>query len=180
MSDSFTTTYAPLVAQIRTAREQRNARAEHLALEVLINAYVRLGRRELGTVHEQNAYIVARHLGHLPEELQSLGVRPQDVPMPPRRRSPSPAPPPADARAGAAAAAAERVAEHLAHLTAPDDEPAERFTVEERPQDGMLHRGRAAPYAVVDRHDGLPVAWYPDPDWAEYTASMASRLRHSS
>jgi hypothetical protein len=164
--DSFTATYAPLVEQIRAAREQGDARAERLVLEQLIKAYVRLGNRELGTAEEQRDYIIARHLGFLPETLQELGVDPGKVPMPPGRRSPAA---PTDS-------GATRIAERFAQLGA-HDEPADRFTVHERPQDGMFYKGQPAPFAVVDTADRLPVSWFPDRDWAEYTAETASRLR---
>lgn len=67
------------------------------------------------------------------------------------------------------------IAERFVHLGGPD-EPKDRSTVHDRPQDPMLYKGRPAPYAVVDSHDGQPVAWYTDHDCAEYAASMASRL----
>jgi hypothetical protein len=172
VSDSFTATYAPLVEQVRAARDQGDERAERLVLEQLIKAYVRLGNRELGTAEEQRDYIIARHLGYLPEALQELGVHPDKVPMPPGRRSPAP-PPAAPTDSGAT-----RIAERFAQLGG-HDEPTDRFIVHERPQDGMFCKGRPAPFAVVDTHDGLPVSWHPDRDWAEYTAETASRLRRS-
>lgn len=169
MSD-FATAYALLVEQIRAAREQGDERAERLILEQLLKAYARLGNRELGTVDEQNEYIVARHMGALPDVLQELGLKPDEVPMPPGRRPP---PPPQTPDCEDVA----RIGEHFAHLGPDDDEPEDRFTVHLRPQDGMRYEGRLAPFAVVDTHDGLPVAWCTDHGWAEYTASMASRLR---
>ncbi|MEE1764446.1 hypothetical protein [Streptomyces sp. SP18BB07] len=168
MSDSFATTYAPLVEQIRAAREQRDERAERLALEVLLKAYERLGNREFGTVEEQNAYIVARHLGVLPEVLQDLGLSPEDVPMPGRQRR---APP------GQAGKGTALIAERFAHIGPADEQPAARFTVADRPEDNMRYQGRLLPYAVIDTRDGLPIAWYWDRDWAETTADTASRLR---
>jgi hypothetical protein len=173
VSDSFATAYAPLVEQIRAAREQGDERAEHLVLEQLLKAYVRLGNRELGTVDEQNQYIVARHLGALPEALQELGLKPDDVPMPPGRRRPPPPP------QTAAVEDAARIGERFAHLGPDDDEPEDRFTVDVRPQDGMRYEGRPAPFAVVDTHDGLPVAWYPERHWAETTANTANLLRNT-
>lgn len=55
------------------------------ALEELLVANVRLRSRQSGTVGEQNDHIVSRHLGYLPEVLQSLVVKPGDLPMPPDR-----------------------------------------------------------------------------------------------
>lgn len=169
MSDTFAATYAPLVEQIRTARQQGDKHAEDLALDILLQGYVRLGHRELGTVQEQNEYIVARHMGIMPKALQELGVRPEDLPAPPASRRTAPPPPaPDDSTA--------HIAELFAHVGG-DDIPEDRFTVAYRPEDGMVYQGQPAPFAVVDSHDGLPVGWYPDRDWAESTAGTASRLR---
>ncbi|MFB8120617.1 hypothetical protein ACFQ6U_13515 [Streptomyces sp. NPDC056465] len=169
MSDSFAATYAPLVEQIRAARQQGDKHAEELALEVLLQGYVRLGHRELGTVEEQNQYIVSRHMCIMPKTLQELGVTPADLPPPPTGRRPTPPPPATEANTA-------HLAELFAHIGS-DDIPEDRFTVAYRPEDGMVYKGKPAPFAVVDGHDGLPVGWYTDRDWAETTAGTASRLR---
>ncbi|MGY4935825.1 hypothetical protein ACWD7T_32955 [Streptomyces sp. 900116325] len=174
MSDSFIAAYAhPLAEQIRAARDQGDECAERLVLEQLLNAYARLGNRELGTVDEQNEYIVARHLGALPEAMRELGLTPDDVPMPPGRRRPPP-PPQAPAVEDAA-----RIGDRFAHLGPDDDEPEDRFTVDVRTQDGMRYEGRAAPFAIVDTHDGLPVAWYTERHVAESMANTANLLRNT-
>ncbi|MFI8206690.1 hypothetical protein [Streptomyces sp. NPDC085937] len=166
MSDSFTATAAALSEQVRRARGRRDEKRAHRALQELLTLYVQLGNREVGTLQEQNDYIVARHLGQLPEALQDLGVRPDDLPEPPGRRRP--APPAVDP---------ERIASHLAHVGAPDDEPHDRFVVQYRPEDDKRFKGRLCPWAVIDTSDGLPVAWYYDKDFAELTADAVSQLR---
>ncbi|MEU5748268.1 hypothetical protein ABZ804_22350 [Streptomyces sp. NPDC047726] len=171
MTDAFAATYAPLVEQIHTAQAAGDKHAADLALDVLLQAYVRLGRREIGTLQEQNEYIVARHMGLMPKTLQYLGVSPNELPSPPTsRRAPAP---PDNSDENAA-----HIAERFAHIGGAE-QPEDRFSVAYRPQDGMRYAGRAAPYAVVDSHDDLPVAWYPDIDWAETTAGTASRLRRT-
>ncbi|MFE1206356.1 hypothetical protein ACFW5V_32235 [Streptomyces sp. NPDC058762] len=168
MSDSFAVTAGPLIERIRWARAIGDHRTEHRALEELLTLYVRLGNREVGTLKEQNEYIVARHLGYIPDALQELGVGPADLPEPPGRR---PSPPPADPA---------RIAEHLAHVGSPgNDEPRDRYVVRYRPEDNKRYKGRLCPWTVVDRDDGKPVAWYFDQDFAEMTAEEASRLRHT-
>ncbi|MFC9280933.1 hypothetical protein [Streptomyces collinus] len=173
MPDSFAAKYAPLIDVIKAAREEGDERAGGLARQALLAAYARLGNRLEGTVDEQNAYIVARRLGALPEALVDLGVREEDLPMPSRGRpSPPPAPP------ASAAAAHENVAERFAHIGGPTDEgPPERFGVVYRPEDNVRLKGRLQPFAVVDTEDGLPVSWYDNRDDAETIAGTASRLR---
>ncbi|MEU2968981.1 hypothetical protein ABZ687_28890 [Streptomyces ardesiacus] len=167
MSDPLASTVSTLVQQIRWARAIGDKVAADQALEELLTLYVRLGKRELGTLEEQNGYIVARHLGYLPTALRELGVRPEDLPEPPGRRPP---PPSADT---------ERIAEHLAHISGPGDEPQDRFVVRYRPEDNKRFRGRLCPWAIVDSDDDKPVAWYYDQDFAEMTAEEASRLRYT-
>lgn len=168
MSDSFAVTSGPLIEQIRTARARGDEDTARQALEELLALYARLGNRELGTVEEQNDYIVPRHLGYLPQVLQDLGVKPNDLPEPPGRRRP--APPPADTA---------RIAERLAHLGGPDDEEQrERFDVAYRPQDNVVLRGRLQPFAVIDTEEqNLPVSWYDSRDSAEEIAGTANRMR---
>jgi hypothetical protein len=169
VSDSFATVSGPLVERIRTARARRDEHTAAAALEELLGLYVRLGNRELGTLQEQNDYIVARHLGYLPEVLQELQVNPADLPEPPGRRRPAPTPP--------AGIDVSGIARRLAHLGG-HDEPVERFGVEYRPQDNVVLRGRLQPFAVVDTEDhNLPVSWYDNRDDAESIAGTASRLR---
>ncbi|OVZ99503.1 hypothetical protein B9W64_37550 [Streptomyces sp. CS159] len=173
MSDSFAAKNAPLIDVIRAARDEGNERAASLALQELLAAYDRLGNREAGTVDEQNAYIVARRLGSLPEVLVELGVREEDLPMPSRSR---PSPPPAAAAAPAAVHA--DVAERFAHIGGRDeDDPPGRFVVHYRPEDNKRYKGRLCPWAIVDRDDGKPVAWYFDQDFADLTADSANNLR---
>jgi hypothetical protein len=175
VSDSFAAKYAPLIDVIRAARERGDEGAAGLALQELLAAYTRLGNREIGTVDEQNAYIVARRLGALPEALADLGVREEDLPMPSRGR---PSPPPA---ADAAAAVRGAVAERFAHIGGPGDEDLpERFSVAYRPEDNVRLQGRLQPFAVIDNEDGLPVSWYETRDHAETIAGTASRLRSAS
>ncbi|QFG13286.1 hypothetical protein SEA_GILGAMESH_94 [Streptomyces phage Gilgamesh] len=169
MSDSFTVTAGPLFEEVQRARGQGDERAARRALEELLALYVRLGQRELGTLEEQNDYIVARHLGYLPEVLQRLGVRPQDLPEPPGRRRPAATPP--------AGVDTSRIAERLAALAASQDDPPERFGVEYRPQDDVVLQGRLQPFAVVDTEEGLPVSWYDSRDAAETIAGVANRMR---
>lgn len=169
MSVPFAGPAAPLFQQIRQARAAGDERAAAAALEELLALYASLGRRERGTVEEQNQYIVGRHLGHVPEALQDLGIKPQDLPEPPGRRRPLPPP-----------AAAERaaVAERFARLDRSADEPPRRFDVVFRPQDNVVRAEVPQPYAVVDTHEhGLPVAWFDTSDWAEVVADTANRLR---
>ncbi|MFE6639502.1 hypothetical protein ACFVFT_38690 [Streptomyces tendae] len=165
MSDPLASTVSRLIKQIRWARAIGHEAAARQAIEELLALYVRLGKRELGTVEEQNDYIVARHLGYLPGPLRELGVIPADLPEPPGRRRPPP--PPADPA---------RIAEHLAH-TGPDDESQDRFVVRHRPEDNKRFKGRLCPWAIIDRDDGKPVAWYYDRDFAEMAAEDASRMR---
>ncbi|MEU9354964.1 hypothetical protein AB0D65_29215 [Streptomyces griseoloalbus] len=169
MSDSFAVTAGPLFKQIRRARGIGDEHAARQALEELLALYVRLGRRELGTLEEQNDYIVARHLGYLPEALQELDVMPEDLPEPPGRRRPAPTPP--------AGVDTSRIAERLAHLASRGDEPHERFGVEYRPQDDVVLQGRLQPFAIVDTEEGLPVSWYDSRDAAETIAGVANRMR---
>ncbi|MFJ4880096.1 hypothetical protein ACIP93_33480 [Streptomyces sp. NPDC088745] len=175
MSDSFAKTSGLLIEQIRTARARGDEDTARSALGELLARYVQLGRRELGTIEEQNGYIVPRHLGYLPQVLQELGVTPDDLPEPPGRRRPAP-PPPA---AGPTAADAARIAEHFAHLGGPDSqEPQERFDVAYRPQDNVVICGRLQPFAVVDTEEHhLPVSWYDSRDAAETIAGVANRMR---
>lgn len=176
MSDSFAAKYAPLIDVIRAARERGDERAAGVALQELLAAYTRLGNREAGTVDEQNAYIVARRLGALPEALADLGVREEDLPMPSRAR---PSPPPAGAEATSAVHGT--IAERFAHIGGPGDEdPPERFDVVYRPEDNVRLQGRLQPFAVVDTEDGLPVSWYDNRDDAETIAGTASRLRSTT
>ncbi|MFF0698413.1 hypothetical protein ACFYU4_37985 [Streptomyces tendae] len=168
MSDSFAAKNAPLIDAIRAARDEGDVRAAGLALRELLAAYARLANREAGTVDEQNAYIVARRLGSLPETLVELGVREEDLPMPSRGR---PSPPPAAVHAD--------VAERFAHIGGRDenDAPPGRFVVHYRPEDNKRYKGRLCPWAIVDRDDGKPVAWYFDQDFADLTADSANSLR---
>ncbi|MET9776112.1 hypothetical protein ABZ023_17960 [Streptomyces sp. NPDC006367] len=174
MSDSFAAKNAPLLDAVRAARAAGDERAAGLALQELLAAYTRLGNREAGTCDEQNAYIIARRLGTLPEVLVELGVREGDLPMPPRGGRPSPPTPPA-----AAAAVHESIAERFARIggRAEDDAPPARFVVRHRPEDNKRFQGRLCPWAIVDLEDGKPVAWYYDRDFAELTADGASSLR---
>lgn len=173
MSDSFAAVTGPLIEQIRSARGRRDEPAAAAALEELLALYVRLGNRELGTLQEQNDYIVARHLGYLPQVLQDLDVKVGDLPEPPGRRRPPPTPP--------AGVDVSSIAARLAHLGGrDDDEPAERFGVEYRPHDNVVLHGRLQPFAVVDTEDhNLPVSWYDNRDDAEAIAGTASRLRRA-
>ncbi|CAL9326784.1 hypothetical protein [Streptomyces sp. SudanB91_2054] len=168
MSDSFAAKNAPLIDAIRAARAAGDERSAGLALQELLAAYTRLGNREAGTVDEQNAYIVARRLGSLPEVLVNLGVRGEDLPMPSRGR---PSPPPTAAHAG--------VAERFAHIggRSEDDDPPGRFVVRYRPEDNKRYKGKLCPWTIVDREDGKPVAWYYDRDFADLTADSANHLR---
>ncbi|MGW2496163.1 hypothetical protein ACWCV2_16895 [Streptomyces pseudogriseolus] len=169
MPDSFAAKNASLIARVQRAREAGDTRAERTALEELLEAYTRLGNRETGTVDEQNAYIVGRRLGALPEVLTELGVTAADLPITaPRRPTLPPAPSPTH----------DSVAERFAHIGGPDDgEPPARFVVEHRPQDNKRYKGRLCPWAIVDTADQLPVGWYYDRDFAELTADAVSRLR---
>lgn len=171
MSDSFAAVAGPLIEQIRTARSRGDELTAAAALRELLALYVRLGKRELGTLQEQNSYIVARHLGYLPRPLQDLGVTVDALPEPPGRRRPAPTPP--------AGVDVSRIAERLAHVGGRDDEePPDRFGVEYRPHDNVVLRGRLQPFAVVDTDDhGLPVAWYDSRDDAEEIAGIANRMR---
>ncbi|MET8717448.1 hypothetical protein ABZV52_30230 [Streptomyces sp. NPDC004735] len=172
MHDSFAAKHASLIAAIRTARHSGDERTAGLALQELLAAYARLANRQAGTVDEQNAYIVARRLGSIPDALADLGVQEADAPMPATRRAAAP-PPESSAEAEA------RIAERFAHIGEAAD-PEDHFTVEYRPQDDMRLNGRPAPYAIIATYDGLPVAWYPERDWADTIAGTASRLRHSA
>ncbi|MFK0159095.1 hypothetical protein ACIQVK_44375 [Streptomyces sp. NPDC090493] len=170
MSDSFAVTSGPLIEQIRTARARGDGRAAAAALEELLALYVRLGNRELGTVQEQNDYIVARHLGYVPDVLQDLDVKPDALPEPPGRRRPAPTPP--------AGVDTSRIIERLAHLGGPDEDPAERFGVEYRPQDNVVLHGRLQPFAIVDTEEHhLPVSWYDNRNDAEEIAGVVNRMR---
>lgn len=167
MLDSFAAKNAQLIARVRAAREAGDQGGARAALAELLDAYTRLGNREVGTVDEQNAYIVARRLGALPEVLADLGVTENDLPMTGTRR-PSPPPPPSY----------ESIAERFAHIGGRDDtHPPERFHVQHRPQDNMRYQGRLLPFAIIDRQDGKPVAWYDNRDWAEMIADTDNRLR---
>ncbi|MFI5990317.1 hypothetical protein ACIBAC_00485 [Streptomyces sp. NPDC051362] len=172
MSDPFIAPASALFQRIDWARAAGDERAAAVALEELLDLYVRLGKREVGDVSEQNDYIVARHLGFVPEALQDLGVSAADLPEPPGRRRalpPPPAPDPEVARAD--------IAERFARLGRTDP-PPERFGVAFRPQDNVVRQEVLQPYAVVDTHDnGLPVAWFDTSDWAEVVADTANRLR---
>ncbi|WP_108934602.1 hypothetical protein [Streptomyces ardesiacus] len=173
MSDSFAAKNAPLIDVIRAARDEGDERSAGLALQELLAAYDRLGNREAGTVDEQNAYIVARRLGSLPEALVDLGVQEEDLPMPSRGR---PAPPPSTTTP---ATVHGDVAERFAHIGGrdEDDSPPGRFVVHYRPEDNKRYKGRLCPWAIVDRDDGKPVAWYYDQDFADLTADSANNLR---
>ncbi|MFI7415249.1 hypothetical protein ACIBU0_42115 [Streptomyces sp. NPDC049627] len=172
MSDSFAAVTGPLIEQIRTARARGDVFTAEAVLEELLALYVRLGNRELGTLQEQNDYIVARHLGYLPQVLQDLDVKPDALPEPPGRRRPAPTPP--------AGVDVTRIAERLAHLGGRDEEPAERFGVEYRPQDNVVLDGRLQPFAIVDADEqGLPVSWYRSRGDAELIAGVANRLRRT-
>ncbi|MFJ4085000.1 hypothetical protein ACIP2Z_39405 [Streptomyces iakyrus] len=173
MSDSLAALTGPLIEQIRIARGRRDERAAAAALEELLALYVRLGNRELGTLEEQNDYIVARHLGYLPQVLQDLDVKVDDLPEPPGRRRPPPTPP--------AGVDVSSIAARLAHLGGRDDEPpAERFGVEYRPQDNVVLHGRLQPFAIVDADEhGMPVSWYDSRGDAEEIAGVANRMRHT-
>lgn len=169
MSDSFAATTGPLIEQIRAARARGDEQVASAALEELLALYVCLGNRELGTVREQNDYIVARHLGYIPDVLKDLDVKASDLPEPPGRRRAAPTPP--------AGVDVSRIVEHLAHLGGRDDE-RERFGVEYRPQDNVVLRGRLRPFAVIDTADhNLPVSWYRTREDAESIAGTASRMR---
>ncbi|MER6616382.1 hypothetical protein [Streptomyces xantholiticus] len=174
MSDSFAVTSGPLIEQIRAARARGDEDIARQALEELLALYARLGNRELGTVKEQNEYIVPRYLGYLPEVLQELGVKPNDLPEPPGRRRPAPPAPPA-----AAAADTVRIAERFAYLGGPEgEEQRKRFDVAYRPQDNVVLKGRLQPFAVIDTEEhGLPVSWYDSRDSAEEIAGTANRMR---
>jgi hypothetical protein len=165
--DSFAAKNAPLIDLIQRARDAGDDNAADQALEELLDVYRRLGIRQAGTPDEQNAYIVARRLGSLPQILVKLGVTDQDLPMPPARRS---SPPPA------AAAEDPRVLAHFARVSA-EAGTSDRFHVEHRPHDNIVHRGQLQPFAIIDREDGRPVGWYADRDWAEHTATIVSALR---
>ncbi|MEV8344519.1 hypothetical protein [Streptomyces niveus] len=172
MSDSFAAESGPLIEQIRTARARGDEPAATIALEQLLTLYVRLGNREVGTLQEQNDYIVARHLGSIPDVLQGLDIKPGDLPEPPGRRRPTPAPP--------AGVDVSRIVERFALLGGPDDEPADRFGVEYRPQDNVVLHGRLQPYAVVDAEEKhLPVSWYDSRDDAETIAGVVNRMRRT-
>ncbi|MEU5978463.1 hypothetical protein [Streptomyces sp. NPDC047315] len=167
MLDSFATKNAPLIDRVQAARAVGDERSARTALDELLAEYVLLGNRQAGTVAEQNAYIVARRLGALPDALTELGVTETDLPMAATRRpAPSPAPP--------------HIAERFAHIGRDDEEPLERYHVENRPQDNMRFHGRLQPFAVVDRQDGKPVAWYDNREQAELVAGTVSRLRSSA
>ncbi|MEU6756079.1 hypothetical protein [Streptomyces sp. NPDC046685] len=183
MSDSFAARYEPLIILIRAARAAGDSTAERAARGRLIDAYGRLGRREIGSTDEQNSYIVSRCLGVLPAVLQELGVQPDELPMPETRRSPTPpaaSAPPQPANSAFSGEDAARIGDYFAHIGGPDDEPTDRFAVHDRPDDNMRHLGRPLPFAVVDTHDNLPVGWYADRDLAETMADAASRLRKAS
>ncbi|MER6109267.1 hypothetical protein [Streptomyces hirsutus] len=168
MLDSFAAKNAPLVALIKAARAAGDDTSARVALAELILAYTRLGNREAGTIEEQNAYIVARRLGALPTALVELGVSEADLPMGAVRRPP------------AASCRHEGIAEHFLHVRGRDEEePPGRFAVEHRPQDNMRYQGRLQPFALIDRTDGLPVAWYDNRDRAEMIADAAGRLRRT-
>ncbi|MFJ2745283.1 hypothetical protein ACIO3O_37125 [Streptomyces sp. NPDC087440] len=167
MSYSFAAKTAPLAARVQEARTAQDAEAERHALDTLLDAYVQLGNRAVGSNDEQNAYIIGRRLGALPEELQALGVTHEDLPMPEVRRGALPT-----SRPDPSAAIADR----FARLGGPEERPP-RYYVEDRPQDNMRHLGRLLRYAVIDSTDGLPVGWYTDRDLAETVADTAVRLR---
>jgi hypothetical protein len=172
VSDPFAVLADPLFQQIDQARAAGDECAAAAALEELLALYVRLGRRELGTLPEQTDYIVARHLGFVPEALQRLGVTPADLPEPPGRRRPPPPP------SAPAVVDTTEIAERFARIGAAGDGPTERFGVAFRPQDNVVRKGRLQPFAVVDTdEDGLPVAWYDTSEWAEVVADTANRLR---
>lgn len=174
MSDAFTVMSQPLVERVRAALTQGDDKAAGQALEELLALFTRLGRREIGTLEEQNAYIVPRHLGLLPPVLQSLGVRPEQLPEPAGRRPAATPSPPLEAT--------RITGDFLAHLRGRDrQDSTERFTVAYRPQDNMVLNGVPQPYAVVDTQDNnLPVSWCEYHDWAETMADMANRMRRAS
>jgi hypothetical protein len=168
VSDPFAVPACRLFHEIHRARAGGETRAAAAALEELLALYVQLGKRELGTLPEQNEYIVARHLGFVPEALQDLGVTAEDLPEPPGRRRPTPNPP--------AGVDTSEIAERLAHLGGRGR--PERYGVAYRPQDNVVRKGRLQPFAVVDTAEhGLPVAWYDTSEWAEVVADTANRLR---
>ncbi|MGW2550012.1 hypothetical protein [Streptomyces sp. NPDC001635] len=171
LEDSFASKNSPLFDLVRAARLSGDAGAEHQALEELLGAYTRLGNRQTGSVDEQNAYIVARRLGSLPDALVDLGVREEDLPMPAARRPSPPPAQPADAEA--------RVAERFAHVGGPGEETVARYVVRFRPEDNKRYKGRLCPWAVIDTTDGLPVGWYYDRDFADLVADDISRLREA-
>ncbi|MER7952001.1 hypothetical protein ABTY59_31885 [Streptomyces sp. NPDC096079] len=178
MSVPFTEMSDPLVERVRAAREHGDDTAARQALKELLALYARLGERLVGTVEEQNEYIVPRHLGFLPAVLQSLGVRSGDFPEPPGRRRP-PSPPPA--------LDVERIADRFALIgngrgseDQGEDAPG-RFDVAYRPQDNVVVGGVPQNFAVIDTEgSNLPVAWYECRDWAEAIAAMANSIRRAA
>ncbi|OEJ21018.1 hypothetical protein [Streptomyces subrutilus] len=180
MTDSFAGQYLQVFDRIRAARADGDQPAERQATAELLDAYRRLGRREAGTVDEQNAFIIARSLGVLPGELQDLGIRPDELPLDDRRSVPAPPPDP-EPFSREQHHLEGSVADRFAHIGGPDEEePEPRYAVDERPQDNIRHHGKLLPFAVVDTTDGLPVGWYDDRDLAETIADSISRLREAS
>lgn len=176
MTDSFAGQYMHVIDRIRAARAKGDRPAEQEASAELREAYIRLGNRETGTLEEQNAYIIARSLGCLPDELRDLGITPDELPLSSVRSVPSP--PPTQPPSPVARHLDDHVAELFAHIGGPDDEePEPRYTVADRPGDNIRYRGELQRFAVIDTSDGLPVGWYGDRDLAETIADSISRLR---
>jgi hypothetical protein len=146
------------------------ATAEKLTGE-LRAMHVALGFRQAGTREEQNTYLMARSTRTPMPELAAVGINTNDWPAPPS--SPTAVEP-----ESASPDTEQRISDLFQSAGPLSDrwQPTARYKSEHRPQDNQRYRSKPLPWAICDTVTGLPVAYVPEQDLAEYQADQASRL----
>ena len=172
MTFPFRTVEDRLIRRLEEARRSGDAAAEESALEELRQAYIRLGNRTLGTEEEQVAYRISMDFLGQPPRLATLGVTIENLPNPaddpplhPSRQPPA-----------VSEETRSRVADTLSGFNSNHFGDFRRYRVEYRPGDNKRWRGIPLPWALIDAHDGLPVAYYSDQELAELQAEDADRI----
>ncbi|MER7937829.1 MULTISPECIES: hypothetical protein [unclassified Streptomyces] len=159
------------VAELQAARAAGDTAAYERITGELRAIHVALGHRQAGTEAEQNAYLVARVTNTPLPELAVVGIDTNDWPKPPRQSSaaaPDSASPATESRISTMFERAGLLVSHQPHKP--------RYSAQWRPGDGQMYHGQPLPWAICDTVTGLPVAYVPDKELAEYQAEQASEL----